>query len=244
MALICLFMLQIHFSLEMWEKPRVDGKRILKHNAMPTIFKPISETVIASRQNNEVMQSVCQTVKMSDKSNLVNDEIATQIHEEPTESITNVVTKNQPIFSSSQLDCEIYWKKRYAELNYLFIKREKTYDGVVKKCNRLHNILKKKVKRLTAEKISLHKQYVKNTRLYSIIKKVFTDDQIRVLINRSTRGSKWSEETIKRAVKLRSACGLNGYKELLQQQISLPSVRTLQQNSKYSTLNRRLAKKF
>lgn len=24
----------------MWEKPRVDGKRKLKHNAVPTIFQP------------------------------------------------------------------------------------------------------------------------------------------------------------------------------------------------------------
>lgn len=29
---------QVHFAPEMWEKPRVDGKRILKSNAVPTIF--------------------------------------------------------------------------------------------------------------------------------------------------------------------------------------------------------------
>lgn len=29
---------QAHFAPDMWEKVRVDGKRKLKHNAVPTIF--------------------------------------------------------------------------------------------------------------------------------------------------------------------------------------------------------------
>jgi len=47
-------------------------------------------------------------------------------------------------------------------------------------------------------------------------------------VNKSTRGHKWSEETIKKAVRLKLACGLNGYKELSQQRLPLPSIRTLQ----------------
>ena len=30
--------LQYHFTADMWEKPRIDGKIKLKHNAIPTIF--------------------------------------------------------------------------------------------------------------------------------------------------------------------------------------------------------------
>ena len=32
---------QIHFSDDMWEKPRSDGKQKLKQNAVPTIFNNI-----------------------------------------------------------------------------------------------------------------------------------------------------------------------------------------------------------
>lgn len=76
----------------------------------------------------------------------------------------------------------------------------------------------------------LYKQCVNKTKLQSIITKIFTSDQIRALVSISTRSSKWSKETIKKAIRLRLACGVNGYKELLQQCIPLPSVRTLQQN--------------
>lgn len=33
------FICEVHFSPEMWEKLRVDGKKMLKHNAIPTIFE-------------------------------------------------------------------------------------------------------------------------------------------------------------------------------------------------------------
>jgi len=35
----------------MWEIPRVDGKRILKHNAIPTIFEVISKIIVAFTNN-------------------------------------------------------------------------------------------------------------------------------------------------------------------------------------------------
>lgn len=91
-------MFKIHFSPEMWEKLRVDGKRILKHNAIPTIFEVISKTVAST--NNEVTQSFCQTVYMGDKSNLVSNEISIGIPKEPTESVIEV-TENEPNLSKT-----------------------------------------------------------------------------------------------------------------------------------------------
>ncbi|CAL1671835.1 unnamed protein product [Lasius platythorax] len=100
---------------------------------------------------------------MGDISNLVSNEISNEIFKEPTESVIEV-TENEPNPSSSRLNCEendIDWKKKYEKLNDLYKKREKTYDGVLRKYNKFHNILKEKVKKLNAEKISLHKQCVK-----------------------------------------------------------------------------------
>ncbi|XP_018314448.1 uncharacterized protein [Mycetomoellerius zeteki] len=213
----------------MWEKPRSDGKRILKCHATPNIFEPCLKTIIASKQNTELIQSV-QTVEMNENSNLSSNDIIAQ-QEESIEFFIVPVTENQPNLSSSNHDDKIDWKKKYEKLNDLFKKREKMYNTVLRKCNCLNNTL---VKRLNTEKQNQHKQYV-NTKLYSIITKVFTNDQIKALTKKSTRGSKWSEETLKKAVRLRITCGANGYKELLQQHIPLPSLRTLQE--KMATLH-------
>ncbi|KYN09187.1 PREDICTED: THAP domain-containing protein 4-like [Trachymyrmex cornetzi] len=65
----CSCICEIHFSPEMWEKPRSDGKRILKCNAIPNMFESCLETIVASGQNTELIQSV-QTVKMDENPNL------------------------------------------------------------------------------------------------------------------------------------------------------------------------------
>jgi hypothetical protein len=62
----------------------------------------------------------------------------------------------------------------------------------------------------------------------SKVKKLFNPDQLKALQRRSTRGLKWELNTIKKALKLRFACGSTGYKLLLQQGHPLPAIRTLQ----------------
>ncbi|EZA53771.1 hypothetical protein X777_06667 [Ooceraea biroi] len=164
---------------------------------------------------------------MDDRLNLVSNKMSIEIPHEPTESIIEVM-ENESNLSSSRLNCDIDWKKQYETFNELYEKREKTYHDVLKKYNKC-NILKEKVKKLNAEKISLHKQCVNNRKSQSIIKNIFNDDQIRALVNKSNQGSKWSEKTIKKALRLKFSCGLNGYNELLGQRMPLPSVRTLQE---------------
>ncbi|XP_077265802.1 uncharacterized protein LOC143899402 [Temnothorax americanus] len=41
---------EVHFAEDMWEKPRIDGKRKLKHNAVPTIF-PIVQKEKENKEN-------------------------------------------------------------------------------------------------------------------------------------------------------------------------------------------------
>lgn len=56
---------------------------------------------------------------------------------------------------------------------------------------------------------------------------VFNQDQLASLTRVSNRGSKWSEETIKKALQLHFSCGSTGYTNLLDQKQPLPSSRTL-----------------
>lgn len=63
--------------------------------------------------------------------------------------------------------------------------------------------------------------------LESSIKLLLNDDQIKVLTKRSSRGCSWSNDTIKKALRLKFSCGCSGYQELRNQKMPLPSERTL-----------------
>ncbi|XP_018407024.1 PREDICTED: THAP domain-containing protein 4-like [Cyphomyrmex costatus] len=102
---------EVHFSSEMWEKPRCDGKRILKYHAVPTIFKSCFKTVVASRQNTESIQSA-QTVKMDKNSNLTSNNIIVQHQEEPIKSL--IVPKHEKMYDVL---------RKYIELNNILTKR-------------------------------------------------------------------------------------------------------------------------
>lgn len=55
----------------------------------------------------------------------------------------------------------------------------------------------------------------------------WNDDQFSALVRKSTRGMRWSQETIVKALQLRFICKSNGYKHLLKEGYPLPSIRTL-----------------
>lgn len=80
--------------------------------------------------------------------------------------------------------------------------------------------LKRKVKILEVDK----NDSCKNEQL---LKQRFNKDQILAMRCKSTKFKKWSNSTITKALKLKSACGNSGYEELIKQKIPLPSLRTL-----------------
>ena len=65
------------------------------------------------------------------------------------------------------------------------------------------------------------------------VTKVFNENQLDSLSRGTSRGMKWSNETIKKALQLRFACGSTGYNLLLQQQQPLPSLRSLRRRIEF-----------
>lgn len=60
--LIILIYVQAHFAVEMWEKPRIDGKKKLKNTAVPTIFSHKNDqNIIASNDANNIELTLMQT---------------------------------------------------------------------------------------------------------------------------------------------------------------------------------------
>ncbi|XP_043483545.1 uncharacterized protein LOC122512006 [Leptopilina heterotoma] len=88
--------------------------------------------------------------------------------------------------------------------------------------SRLNKVVKEK-RRLVSEKHSTYK---------AILLTLFTEDQINHLIKQQRAGekskvTKWSNTTVKKALRLKFACGTAGYEELLKQGFPFPSRRTL-----------------
>ncbi|KAM7282522.1 hypothetical protein ISCGN_002672 [Ixodes scapularis] len=91
--------------------------------------------------------------------------------------------------------------------------------------------MSRKIKQLENENHRLVRQAaLQKTReatFRSHLHEFFTVDQLAALSRSSNRGSKWSNETVKKSLQMRSACGSLGYDLLLEGSFPLPSSRTL-----------------
>nr|ACO15709.1 THAP domain-containing protein 6 [Caligus clemensi] len=88
--------------------------------------------------------------------------------------------------------------------------------------------LKKKLKARDAKLRSIEEAY---KCLQDSLSICFNPDQIELPCNKTSKVRVWSDQTIQRALELRSACGKNGYQMLISHGCPLPSGRTLQRNS-------------
>lgn len=92
---------------------------------------------------------------------------------------------------------------------------------------RSNNTLLRRIRQLRSKnRICVEKSLLKSS---EILHKVFNNDQIKWLQRDSSSKHlhKWSEQTIKKALRLKVSCSESGYRELMKQNIPLPSSRTL-----------------
>jgi len=96
----------------------------------------------------------------------------------------------------------------------------------------IHNNEKTKrilLKRLRHLKNSIKLPSNKELLLANLLREIFHEDQLEYLKAKyeGRHIYKWTDKTIKKALRLKHACENNGYRELLRQHIPLPSPRTL-----------------
>ncbi|XP_011874715.1 PREDICTED: uncharacterized protein LOC105565817 isoform X2 [Vollenhovia emeryi] len=218
----------------MWEKDRCDGKRKLKCNAVPTIFSSrsmpsdVSALLKNGNGNNNVVNMYIANLTDEGK---VKINCQYQLHPDNIEQLENE-PENMLAFANTREEMD--WKKRCEELTQLLRKseskceelresmkrREELFNKIIKKSYRCGKVLKKRLKKLREENQIYDKLKI---RLYEI----FNEDQIKALSNQGSSCRGWSDETIKRAIRLRRTCGSVGYQQILDQNIPLPSERTL-----------------
>ncbi|KMQ91988.1 vam6 vps39-like protein [Lasius niger] len=139
-----------------------------------------------------------------------------------TPSISNSSTSNHSKETCNEEVDEVKWlKKQLEEAN----KKLDLANKIILKNNRCNTQLKKHIKRLTTMQDNSKARNYLN--LESSMKLLFNDDQIKVLTRKSSRGCLCSNDTIKKALRLKFSCGSSGYQELRKQKMYLPSERTL-----------------
>jgi hypothetical protein len=130
---------------------------------------------------------------------------------------------------------ELDWKKRCEELTCRLTKSENECQrlrGIMKKREDLFNKLIRrsyncgKILKERLRKLRIENQL--NSKLNIRLREVFNEDQIRAIIN-PIENRKWSDDTIKRAARLRLTCGLLGYQEILDQHFPLPLLEIIEQ---------------
>ncbi|XP_011147550.1 THAP domain-containing protein 2-like [Harpegnathos saltator] len=186
---------ETHFESNMWEKIRIDGKRKLKNNAVPTIFPArLHETNDCAGRQDNVMSN--------------------------TLDIPDVTSSTLSNFADSLNEVKEL-KKQLAEAN----KKLDLANQFLLKSDRSKTMLKKQIKRLKGITKKSKTQYCHV--LEAAMKKVFNENQITALVQLSLRNHIWSNDTIKKALRLKFSCGSSGYQELLKGNMPLPSERTL-----------------
>lgn len=193
----------------MWEKVREDGSRKLKRNAVPTLFsfskqvkprKPPKERSIDIQENRSIEINIPSTSTLESSSSSMD-----------TDSSIAVTSQSSNLFDDDELERFKAENKKLLNKN-LLLKKE------LRRSKKRNKALQSRLKQMELD--------TKQQKYFQLLHCVFNDDQIMALQN-SMRFKRWSNKTITSSIKLKFACGNNGYQELIKQKIPLPSLRTL-----------------
>ncbi|XP_071577512.1 uncharacterized protein [Temnothorax nylanderi] len=263
------FVCQVHFAPEMWERPRVDGKKKLKNCAIPTMCLPDKSTNVTEIGSNIDVNTETAN-KLEDKTNyedfsdnvLAKDieeiestiniaesftELTRNIHNEETESLISKVST--PISQAvipvplNTVDVEKVLEEADRKIQKVMEEADRKVQKamlesrtaklkvlraskIINKLTKSKGMLVKRVRRLTCEKEKLIKEMC-HLKQSKNLEQVFNDDQINTLCRPRGRVGRWSNDTIRKALRLKLSCGSSGYNEILKQNIPLPSERTL-----------------
>ncbi|XP_049524035.1 uncharacterized protein LOC125945789 [Dermacentor silvarum] len=216
---------ELHFEQDQFELNRQDGRRLLKWNALPTLFDYRHYTrlsfahqfynyyffIFAARPSHRKppCQRTLPTTLVVDapQSSPAAEGDCDSSESDNTEQNKNV-RQSTDVFSlqPSELIKKLQdLQKKNTALNFQL----------------LH--CKKKLKKQT----KCSKRLQENVSALTSNLKFLNEDQKSALHKRSRKGCVWSAETVKKALQLKFACGSTGYDVLLEQGNPLPSRRTL-----------------
>ncbi|XP_066595441.1 putative histone-lysine N-methyltransferase 1 [Prorops nasuta] len=210
------YICEVHFDESMWEKTRVDGKRVLKSTAEPTVFPYNRKIYYDKNMNVEVIEKITS----HDNNELNSSQEA--LLEEANECTRDGILANIINYDHECQNCE-------EEINEVQEQKTNCYKSSIKgihdmksKILKQHNIIKnyrKILRDLKQRKCQCKNEYK------DALHNIFNEDQIKYLVAKKypqKKIKKWSNETIRDALQLKFSCGTSGYEELLKKKLPYP----------------------
>ncbi|XP_077521077.1 uncharacterized protein LOC144132496 [Amblyomma americanum] len=209
-----------HFEDNCYENHRADGRKLLKSNAVPTIFsfrpmvhhqrkapKERGTPALPTTSNSTVQEQGPGVFADCDEPGGTN--LSEEVVYQPSDGQTE---QNEGCDAHSSSSCCAQLRKQLEDVR----KNHRQLQEVHKKANLTINSLKKKVRKLKSAVEHFKKRI-----------KFLNKDQVRALSRKSNKGSIWSPQTIKQGLQLKFSCGKSGYRTLRQLGYPLPAERTL-----------------
>ncbi|XP_012214510.1 THAP domain-containing protein 2-like [Linepithema humile] len=198
---------EAHFAAEMWMK-NGNGNRKLKKDAIPTMFCKLQTT---------------------QKENVIDTTTSVQTIEHTNQSETDIGHNENYIADDTISSEDTLFDEE------LSIGRMETTENSDEKIQRLLGLLEKseRLRKDMKKKLQRTKRQMKRLRtvrnggsILDAIKPILNETQIKFLTGNIKKVPKWPIDILKRAYKLRFACGRCGYEEV-RKTMPLPSIRTL-----------------
>ncbi|XP_077485801.1 uncharacterized protein LOC144096796 [Amblyomma americanum] len=209
-----------HFEDNCYENHRADGRKLLKSNAVPTIFsfrpmvhhqrkapKERGTPALPTTSNSTVQEQGPGVFADCDEPGGTN--LSEEVVYQPSDGQTE---QNEGCDAHSSSSCCAQLRKQLEDVR----KNHRQLQEVHKKANLTINSLRKKVRKLKSAVEHFKKRI-----------KFLNKDQVRALSRKSNKGSIWSPQTIKQGLQLKFSCGKSGYRTLRQLGYPLPAERTL-----------------
>ena len=187
-------------------------------NIQPKLV-PVTNNIIESSNSqlttNSTIDFITSKIENDDSMDSKSFEVNDVACEQKSQPITLVSKPTGIILNKTE--ARKMEEERFEKMDKLLLKQLKLNNALRKKLNLMNH----KVQQYMKEKNSDYKAF---------LKEVFTEDQIRVLELRHINPKSitaWSCKTMMKAIKLKQECGTRGYEELLNQNLPLPSMRTI-----------------
>uniref|UniRef100_A0A0K2UYE5 THAP-type domain-containing protein n=1 Tax=Lepeophtheirus salmonis TaxID=72036 RepID=A0A0K2UYE5_LEPSM len=242
-----------HFEERMFRRRPVEGRWLLKHDAIPTLFghikrKNIRKPPLNRNSAEEAFERNKSTFALDHSYNKpFSMTTTTTLNHDKEEVEEESVFIDQPCDKLSTFH-DLALEEVSEEV---VIQNDSLNTSVL--CSNCQNVGTIN-KALVAKNHDLHKQILRLKASYKVarlslqqrcnfiskkakclstnedkVKKFLNDDQIKFLCRNGKKTTRpWTISTIKKALKLRFTCGLSGYSTLIDQGYPLPSIRTLQ----------------
>lgn len=240
--------MQFHFEECQFELHRADGKKLLKWNAVPTLFsvpnppkpltlkRPANRLVVEKSKAAAVLTHVQSTTdhdhpckKRIKKENIPppSSTPASEDHTYGKGTCKPKIIAKKPTLMPYVGLTDIPSAAATAMIDSQHLSQTSTRSGVTVGRTRKQDVINRLREQVRCLRQKLNAEKRRSAALTVNLRNFLNEDQLECLQLSSRRAARWSNATVKKALQIRCATGASGYSYLVKEGYPLPSYRTL-----------------